>query len=50
MPRQPIWKVNDQQQPVDEMYDRFMGRTGEVVKDQVESTMGRDLLPDEIKV
>ncbi len=31
------------------MYDRFMGRVGEAFKGEVESTQGRDILPEEIK-
>lgn len=51
MPKQPVWKVNDKQGPVDEMYDRFMGRVGETVTGQVlDSTSGRDLLTEEVKV
>lgn len=49
-PKQPEWKVNVEDQPVNEMYDRFIGRAGEAAKGQVESTRGRDLLPEEIKV
>jgi large subunit ribosomal protein L15 len=50
-PKQPVWRVNTQQEPVDEMYDRFLGRVGETIKDQeLQSTRGSDLLPEEIKV
>ena len=51
-PKQPEWRVNDQPEVLDEMYDRFIGRAGESAKgqDEVESTRGRDLLPEEIKV
>ncbi|KAK1068603.1 hypothetical protein LTR74_005474 [Friedmanniomyces endolithicus] len=50
-PNQPEWKVNDQQAPLDEMYDSFVGHAGEAAKGQtgVESTKGRDLLPEEVK-
>ncbi|KAK1055876.1 hypothetical protein LTR74_015363 [Friedmanniomyces endolithicus] len=50
-PNQPEWKVNDQQAPLDEMYDSFVGQAGEAAKGQtgVESTKGRDLLPEEVK-
>lgn len=50
LPKGPVWRVNDKQQPVDEMYDRFMGRVGESIQDEVGSARGRDLLPEEIKV
>ncbi len=51
-PKQPEWRVNEKPEPVDEMYDRFVGRAGEAAKGQVEleGTRGRDLLPEEIKV
>ncbi len=51
-PNQPEWKVNDQQAPLDEMYDSFLGHAGEAAQGQtgVESTKGRDLLPEEVKV
>jgi len=42
-PRQPEWKVNDKVEPVDEMYDKFIGRIGG-------STKGKDMLPEEVKV
>lgn len=43
-PRQPLWKVNTEQEPLDEMYDRLIGRTlgGGIV--------GRDALPEDVKV
>lgn len=51
-PRQPEWKVNEDPAVLDDMYDRFIGRAGGAAKGQVEveSTKGRDLLPEEIKV
>ena len=51
-PRQPEWKVNEDPAVLDDMYDRFIGRAGAAAKGQVEveSTKGRDLLPEEIKV
>lgn len=52
LPKQPVWKVNDRQDLLDEMYDKLFGRIGEMAKGQpgVTSTRGRDLLPEEIKV
>lgn len=50
LPKQPEWKVNKDPKLLDEMYDRFVGRAGEAAKDQVQSTRGRDLLPEEVKV
>ena len=50
VPNQPVWKVNTQQEPVDEMYDRFMGRVPESFKEIGEKARGRDVLPDEVKV
>ena len=44
MPKQPEWRVNDQPGPLDEMYDRF------IAIGKGESTRGRDMLPEEIKV
>lgn len=51
LPKQPVWKVNDRQDLLDEMYDKLFGRIGEMAKGQpgVTSTRGRDLLPEEIK-
>ncbi|KAK4565762.1 hypothetical protein LTR86_003611 [Recurvomyces mirabilis] len=50
-PKQPEWRVNDSQEAVDEVYDRFLGRVGEAAKDQtgLQGTRGRDLLPEEVK-
>ncbi|KAK3704649.1 hypothetical protein LTR37_013748 [Vermiconidia calcicola] len=48
-PKQPVWKVNTREEPLNDMYDRFIGRAGEVLKGQGESTRGRDLLPEEVK-
>jgi len=52
LPKQPLWKVNDRQDLLDEMYDKLLGRIGEMAKGQlgVTGTRGRDMLPDEIKV
>lgn len=51
-PKQSPWRVNEDPELLDEMYDRFVGRAGEAAKGQagVESTRGRDLLPEEVKV
>ena len=43
LPNQPAWVVNDEQAPLDEMYDRFlMGIEG--------GKSGRNMLDDETKV
>lgn len=42
-PRGPVWKVNTEQAPVDEMYDKFFVKTGGTAD-------GRNVLSDEIKV
>lgn len=49
-PKQPLWRVNDQQEPLDEMYDAFVGSAGRSASDIEGSRRGRDLLPEEIKV
>ncbi|EMC94225.1 hypothetical protein BAUCODRAFT_74525 [Baudoinia panamericana UAMH 10762] len=51
VPKQPVWKVNDDPELLDEMYDAFVGRVGDAAKGQegLQSTSGRDLLPEEIK-
>ena len=49
LPKQPDWKVNEKEEPLDEMYDRFLGSVGRS-RDQGESIQGRDMLPEEIKV
>ncbi|KAK3115972.1 hypothetical protein LTR53_004144 [Teratosphaeriaceae sp. CCFEE 6253] len=51
LPNQPTWTVPDDPNKLDEMYDRFVGQAGEAAKGQtgVESTRGRDLLPEEVK-
>ena len=50
--RQPVWRVNDKMEPLDEMYDRFIGRAGDAAKGQegVQGTKGSELLPEEVKV
>ncbi|KAH9809321.1 Ribonuclease-III-like [Teratosphaeria destructans] len=50
-PRGPAWKVNDRQEPVDEMYDNFIGRVVEAAQGQegVTGPRGSDLLPEEVK-
>ncbi|KAK5133918.1 hypothetical protein LTR08_007147 [Meristemomyces frigidus] len=50
-PNQPVWRVNTRQEPLDEMYDRFVGRVGEAAKGQegISGTRGRDMLPEEVK-
>jgi large subunit ribosomal protein L15 len=47
-PHQPPWIVNTRQEPVDEMYDRFLGTSSTDGNGQ--SIRGRDMLPEEIKV
>nr|POE87326.1 hypothetical protein CFP56_29915 [Quercus suber] len=42
-PKGPVWKVNTEQAPVDDMYDKFFAKAGG-------RTHGRAVLPDEIKV
>ncbi|KAK5116197.1 hypothetical protein LTR62_008523 [Meristemomyces frigidus] len=51
MPNQPEWRVNDKIEPLNEMYDNFIGRAGEGARDQagVQGTKGSDLLPEEVK-
>nr|POE65638.1 hypothetical protein CFP56_58744 [Quercus suber] len=41
-PKGPVWKVNTEQEPVDEMYDKFLHKSGGRME-------GRTVLPDEIK-
>ncbi|KAK5162920.1 uncharacterized protein LTR77_011081 [Saxophila tyrrhenica] len=48
-PKQPVWRVNDDAEAMDEMYDRFMGRVGEAVKGEVKDTRGRGMLDEEVK-
>ncbi|KAF2769172.1 hypothetical protein EJ03DRAFT_327616 [Teratosphaeria nubilosa] len=50
-PRGPAWKVNDRPEPVDEMYDKFVGRVAEAAHGQegVAGSKGSDLLPEEVK-
>lgn len=43
-PSQPVWKVNDQVDLVDEAFDKFVGQAGG------KGTRGREVLPEEIKV
>lgn len=52
MPKQPVFKVNEKPEVLDEMYDRFVGRAGEAAaKEQgLEGSRGRDMLPEEVKV
>ena len=51
-PNQTEWRVNEDPKVLDEMYDRFVGSAGEAAKGQteLESTKGKDLLPEEVKV
>ncbi|KAI7507643.1 hypothetical protein KC347_g6734 [Hortaea werneckii] len=51
MPKQPVFKVNEKPEVLDEMYDRFVGRVGEAAaKEQgLEGSRGRDMLPEEVK-
>jgi large subunit ribosomal protein L15 len=48
----PMWRVNNKPEPVDEMYDRFVGRVGEAARGQegLKGTRGRELLDEEVKV
>lgn len=46
-PDQPEWKVNTAQEPLDEMYDRFIGS---IARLQGQSAKGRDFLDEEVKV
>ena len=50
MPKQPVWRVNTEQEPLDEMYDSFIGSAGKAATDIEGSKRGRDLLPEEVKV
>jgi large subunit ribosomal protein L15 len=43
-PNQPVWKVNEQVELVDEAFDKFVGQAGG------KGTRGREVLPEEIKV
>ena len=43
-PNQPVWKVNEQVELVDEAFDKFVGQAGGRGK------RGREVLPEEIKV
>lgn len=43
-PSQPVWKVNDKVELVDEAFDKFVGQAGG------KGTRGREVLPEEIKV
>lgn len=43
-PSQPVWKVNDQVDLVDDAFDKFVGQAGG------KGTRGREVLPEEIKV
>jgi large subunit ribosomal protein L15 len=43
-PSQPLWKVNDQMELVDDAFDKFVGQAGGRGK------RGREVLPEEIKV
>jgi len=43
-PSQPVWKVNDQVELVDDAFDKFVGQAGG------KGTRGREVLPEEIKV
>ena len=52
LPNQTAWRVNEDPKVLDEVYDKFVGSAGEAAKGQagVESTKGRGLLPEEVKV
>jgi large subunit ribosomal protein L15 len=43
-PNQPVWKVNEQVELVDEAFDKFVGQAGG------KGMRGREVLPEEIKV
>ena len=43
-PSQPLWKVNEQMELVDDTFDKFVGQAGG------RGTRGREVLPEEIKV
>lgn len=43
-PKQPVWKVNEQVELVDEAFDKFVGQAGG------KGSRGREVLPEEIKV
>jgi hypothetical protein len=43
-PNQPVWKVNEDVQLVDQAFDKFVGQTGG------KGARGSELLPEEIKV
>ena len=49
-PKQPVWRVNTEQEPLDEMYDNFIGSAGKAATDIEGSKRGRDMLPEEVKV
>ncbi|TKA29532.1 hypothetical protein B0A50_03545 [Salinomyces thailandicus] len=50
-PLGPVWRVNDKQEPLDEMYDRLIGRVGEsAAKEQgLKGSRGRDMLAEDVK-
>ncbi|KAK5112282.1 hypothetical protein LTR85_011554 [Meristemomyces frigidus] len=49
-PKGLAWRVNSEPETLDAMYDRFVGRVGEVAKGQgLAGTRGRDMLPEEVK-
>ena len=50
VPKQPIWRVNTEQEPLDQMYDDFIGSAGRSATDVEGSRRGRDMLPEEVKV
>jgi large subunit ribosomal protein L15 len=43
-PNQPVWKVNEEVELVDEAFDKFVGQIGG------KGARGSELLPEEIKV
>ena len=43
-PNQPVWKVNEDVELVDQAFDKFVGQTGG------KGARGSELLPEEIKV
>lgn len=51
VPKQPVWRVNAEQEPLDQMYDKFVGNCGRAALDLGGgSKKGRDLLDEEVKV
>ncbi|WPH03868.1 Hypothetical protein R9X50_00675100 [Acrodontium crateriforme] len=46
-PKQPVWRVNTEQEPLDAMYDSFVGRASDVSK--ADAGRGREMLTEEVK-